>query len=99
MRLLLSDIGFPQVNSFLLRCDNQGALALSKNPLYQRRSKHFDIIYHWIREKVNDTTIEPVYVETRKMLEDFLTKAVPAPKYRYCAEGRKLLESTQRGGS
>lgn len=99
MRQLLSDVGRPQVKPSTLYCDNQGALALSKNPLYQTRSKHFDMVYHWIREKVNDSTIAPVYIETSKMLADFLTKAVHAPKFNFCAKGLKLLEPTPRGGS
>lgn len=99
LRQLLCDVGYAQTTPSQLNCDNQGALALAKNPLYQSRSKHFDIIYHWIREKVNDATIHPVYVETSKMYADFLTKAVPAPKFKYCADSLKLLEPILRGGS
>lgn len=99
MRQLLSDVGLPPSKPTTLHCDNQGALALPKNPLYQTRSKHFDVIYHWIREKVNDSTVIPVYIETSKMLADFLTKAVHAPKFNFCAKGLQLLEPTPRGGS
>lgn len=48
MRLLMKDLGYPQNEPTTLFCDNQGALALAKNPLYQQRSKHFDVIFHWI---------------------------------------------------
>lgn len=90
LRLLLSDLGYPQNNSTILHCDNQGALALSKNPLYQSRSKHFDITCHWIREKVNDGTIKPEYIATSEMLADFLTKALHYPKYSFCLSGLRL---------
>lgn len=90
LRQLLSDLGYPQSSSTTLFCDNQGALALSKNPLYQSRSKHFDIMTHWIREKVEDKTIAPTYITTSNMLADFLTKAVHHPKFRYCCEGLRL---------
>lgn len=87
MRQLLSDFGYLQTGPTVLWCDNQGALALAKKPLYHSRSKHFDILYHWIRERVDDATIEPVYVKTTLMLADFLTKALHHPKFKFCMEG------------
>ena len=90
LRQLLSDFGYPQTNPTVLHCDNQGALALSKNPLYQSRSKHFDITLHWIREKVDDCTITPQYISTSEMLADFLTKALHFPKFSFCLSGLRI---------
>lgn len=86
LRLLLSEFGYQQLKPTVLRCDNQGALALAKNPLYHSRSKHFDVIYHWIRERVDDSTIEPIYIQRSLILADFLTKALHQPKFDYCAK-------------
>lgn len=90
LRQLLLDMNYPCEDPISLLCDNQGALALAKNPLYQSRSKHFDILYHWIREKVDDHTILPTYITTSLMLADFLTKAVHFPKHDFCSKGLKL---------
>lgn len=90
LRQLLSDFGYEQRESTILRCDNQGALALSRNPLYQSRSKHFDIIFHWIREKVDDLSIKPVYVPTQAMVADFLTKALHFPKFSFCGNHLRI---------
>lgn len=99
LKQLLTDMRYPVKLPITLYCDNQGALALSKNPLYQSRSKHFDILYHWIREKVNDNTVIPTYITTNLMLADFLTKAVHLPKHNFCSKGLGLTPPTQRGGS
>lgn len=99
LRQLLKDVGHQQLEPTRLKCDNQGALALSKNPLYHSRSKHFDIVYHWIRERVDDSTISPEYVPTALMLVDFLTKALHYPKFSYCIGGLQLEQPVQRGGS
>lgn len=48
LQVLLSDFGKTQESPTVLHCDNQGALALTKNPLYHSRSKHFDVQYHCI---------------------------------------------------
>lgn len=98
IRLLLSDFGYPQQQPTSLKCDNQGALALSKNPLYHSRSKHFDIVFHWIRERVDDSTIAPSYVPTALMLADFLTKALHQPKFTFCIKGIQVQQHAQRGG-
>ena len=37
--------------------DNQGAIALSKNPKFHKRTKHIDIRYHFVREKVDDDQV------------------------------------------
>ena len=60
-------------------CDNQGAIAFSKNPGFHARSKHIDIRYHFIRDHVNrDTgTINLLYCPTDEMTADILTKGLP----------------------
>ena len=54
--------------------DNQGAIAIAKNPIAHARTKHIDICYHFIRETIQDKTIELRYCPTDKMLADLLTK-------------------------
>ena len=49
LRRLLSSLGFSQKPTILYE-DNQGAIALSKNPKSHSRTKHIDIRYHFIRE-------------------------------------------------
>ena len=48
LRRLLADLGFPQKTSTNLLCNNQSSMALQRNPLYNSRSKHFEIKFHWI---------------------------------------------------
>ena len=33
-------------------CDNISALALAFNPIFHARSKHIEVDYHFVREKV-----------------------------------------------
>ncbi|GMF53503.1 unnamed protein product [Phytophthora fragariaefolia] len=44
------------------------AMALAKNVGYQARTKHIDIRYHFIREKVASNEVEPVYVDSKNQL-------------------------------
>ncbi|KAE9184122.1 Retrovirus-related Pol polyprotein from transposon TNT 1-94 [Phytophthora fragariae] len=76
MRRLLKDIGAEQVGATVIYEDNQEAMALAKNVGYQARTKHIDIRYHIIREKVVSNEVELEYVDTKNQLADFMTKAI-----------------------
>ena len=58
--------------------DNQGTIALAKNPVSRQRCKHVDIKYHFIRSTVNNGTVMLEYCPTNEMVADILTK--PATK-------------------
>ena len=61
--------------------DNQGAIALAKNPEFHKRTKHIDIRYHFVREKVEDGQVRLVYCPTQEMLADLMTKPIPAAQF------------------
>jgi hypothetical protein len=76
LRQLLADVGFVQQGGTQVLCDNQGAIALAKNPTHHSRTKHIDVQHHFIREQVEDQVIELKYVPTQAMVADVLTKAL-----------------------
>ncbi|KAF1332324.1 Integrase catalytic core protein, partial [Globisporangium splendens] len=61
--------------------DNQGAIALAKNPEFHKRTKHIDIRYHFVREKVEDGQVVLEYCSTQEMLADLMTKPIPAAQF------------------
>ena len=63
-------------NKPVLYVDNQGAIALAKNPVLHQRTKHIDIRYFFIREKIDNTMLEMLYVDTKNNLADLFTKPV-----------------------
>ncbi|KAE9081823.1 hypothetical protein PF010_g21832 [Phytophthora fragariae] len=83
MRRLLKDIGAEQVGATVIYEDNQGAMALAKNVGYQARTKHIDIRYHFIQEKVVSNEVELEYVDTKNQLADFMTKGLSSKTLRY----------------
>jgi hypothetical protein len=54
--------------------DNQGALALVKNPQLHERSKHIAICYHFIRDLAEKGMLRIDYIPTSEMVADGLTK-------------------------
>jgi hypothetical protein len=77
MRQLFLDLGFKQAEPTKVYQDNQGCIALSSNPIYHKRTKHIDIRFHYIRERVENGDVVLVHVPTERQLADLLTKPLP----------------------
>jgi transposase InsO family protein len=73
LRQLLREIGFPQGPTVIFE-DNQGCIALAKNPSHHKRTKHIDIRYHFIRQHVQNQEVELKWLATKEMVSDMLTK-------------------------
>jgi hypothetical protein len=56
--------------------DNTGAIAISNNPVHHERTKHIDVRYHFIRERIAMNHICIHYISTDKMIADLLTKPI-----------------------
>nr|GEX02975.1 retrovirus-related Pol polyprotein from transposon TNT 1-94 [Tanacetum cinerariifolium] len=63
-------------NKIPMYCDNKSAIALCCNNVQHSRSKHIDIIYHFIKEHVENGVIELYFVNTEYQLTDIFTKAL-----------------------
>ena len=82
LQRLLSDLGMDTTPT-VIHEDNQGAIAIAKNPVDHSRTKHIDIRYHYIRECVQNGQIQLKYCPTDEMKADILTKPVPRQKCEY----------------
>jgi hypothetical protein len=59
-----------------LKCDNNGAIALARNDHYHARTKHIDIRYHFICERVESSNILLDYIHTSENAADMFTKGL-----------------------
>jgi hypothetical protein len=81
LKQLLSELGFTHSEAVSIQSDNQGCIALTKNPAYHSRTKHIDIRHHFIRDTVESGEIELQYCATDEMVADVLTKALAREKH------------------
>ena len=58
MRQLLEDLHNGQFEPTVILEDNQSTICIAQNAQYHSKTKHIDIKYHYVREKVLDSTIE-----------------------------------------
>ena len=77
----LGNLGVSLQGPIVVKSDNQGSIALAKNPMFHDRSKHIDIQYHFTRNLVKENKIQLEYTLTKDMLVDLLTKSLPHPQH------------------
>ena len=69
----LGGLGVSIYNAMKVKVENQGAIALAKNPMIHDRLKRIDIQYHFTRGLVKAGRIGLDYVPTREMLADLVS--------------------------
>ena len=95
LKKLLKEFKIYPDESVTIYQDNQGAIALAKNPVFHQRTKHIDIRYHFVREMLEDKEIEICFTPTSEMHADFLTKNLPRPKFERDVKAIKLFQCRQ----
>jgi hypothetical protein len=61
--------------------DNQGAIALATLRSQNRRTRHINVRYYYIRECIKSGTIAPHYTPINEILADGFTKALDRLKF------------------
>jgi histone deacetylase 1/2 len=76
IQIFLREIGVKSPLAAKMWCDNIGAKYLSANPVFHARTKHIEVDYHFVRERVLRKLLEIDYVSTRDQVADGFTKAL-----------------------
>lgn len=77
LQSLLKELQVPTRDIPCLWCDNLGATYLSANPVFHARTKHIEIDYHFVRERVANKLLDIRYVSSKDQIADGFTKALP----------------------
>ena len=78
IQTLLREIGISSPRMAKLWCDNMGAKYLSANPVFHARTKHIEVDYHFVRERVAKRLLDIEHVSTRDQIADRFTKPIAA---------------------
>ena len=74
---LMRDLGISPSTTPTLFCDNTSALHMIVNPVFHARTKHIELDFHFVREKVAAGAITTRYIPSQSQIADIFVKAVP----------------------
>lgn len=92
LKLLAAELLPHQKGPILLNIDNQSAIKLVKNPEMHKRTKHIDIKYHFIRQKLEENTISVAYISTGDQIADIFTKPLHGDRFAFLRSKLGVIE-------
>ena len=76
IKALLEELGYSQIAPQLLFTDSANAMAIALNPFEKQRTRHIDIRYKWVIDKVAKGEFVIQHVDTKNQIADGLTKGL-----------------------
>lgn len=81
LQSLLGELGIVQDRPPCLWCDNLGATYLTANPIFHARTKHIEIDFHFVRERVALKALEIRFISSKDQIADGFTKPLPLRQF------------------
>ncbi|MCO5561662.1 hypothetical protein L7F22_015283 [Adiantum nelumboides] len=82
LRRLMANLGVEQDSANTIYINNQSALAVARNSVFHVRTKHIEVHYHYVRERLSVGEINLAYVPTQDNLADLFTKTLSHEKFK-----------------
>ena len=62
-------------------CNNMATLVYAKDPKYHGKTKHIQIIYHFVRDMITQNEVVLRHIPTSKMVADLFTKTIASDAF------------------
>lgn len=100
LRQILKDLGIFISIAPKHWCDNIFALAIDSNPVFHTRTKHIEVDYHLVWERVLCHDLQVKYVSINDQLVDIFTKSLPSFHFNYLSSKilSTIMPKVLRGG-
>jgi hypothetical protein len=93
LRMLFQEIQIPLPVPPIIWCDNVSALSLAANPIYHARTKHIEVDYHYVREKVLNRDIVVSYISTADQIADVFTKGLSSARFMFLKSKLQVIST------
>lgn len=97
LRRVLEDLRFRCQERVPIYCDSQSAIAIGKNSVQHKRTKHMQIKYHKVREYEKNQDIQLQYCRSEEQLADIFTKALGTRSFESFRDKHGLSVKMTRG--
>ena len=93
LKKILCDLRMEHMNNTEIFVDNQATIAISHNPMFHGKSKHFNIKLFFSREVQKNREITFVYCKYEDQLADLFTKPLLVSKFELLRQKIRICSS------
>ena len=86
LKHLLQELRFEKDEQMKLICDNQAVLPISSNSVFHEKTKHIEVDYHFIREKITSGCMITSFVNSNDQLAYIFTKSLRGPRIKHICD-------------
>jgi hypothetical protein len=98
IQILMDELKMPSPKTARLWCDNMGAKYLSSNLVFHARTKHIEVHYHFVRDRVLQKKLDVRYISTKDQVADGFTKGLTQQKLEEFKNNLNLRKVVIEGG-
>ncbi|CAL2225684.1 unnamed protein product [Prunus armeniaca] len=96
---LLHELALPSYVPTLLLCDNLGTIYMASNSVFHAHTKHIELNYHFIWERIISGSHQVQFVSSYDQLADILTKGLSTHHFQLLRSNLVSSTSLDLGGS
>ncbi|KAF5477519.1 hypothetical protein F2P56_004152 [Juglans regia] len=94
LQTVLHELGVFLSTAPTLWCDNIGVIYLSMNPIYHSKTKHMDIDFHFVRDRVAANTLQVQFCSSQDQLANLLTKPIVADRFHRLRSSLNVVDTS-----
>ena len=83
LQKLLRDLHMEGEEATEISVDNQAVIAISHNPVFHGKTKHFNIKLYFLREVQKNSDVRLMYCKSEEQLADLFTKPLPVNRFAF----------------
>jgi len=97
LQKLLRDLHMEGEEATEISVDNQAAIAISYNPVFHGKTKHFNIKLYFLREVQKNGDVRLIYCKSEEQLADLFTKPLAVNRFEFLRQDWSLQLLKQGG--
>jgi hypothetical protein len=91
IQVLLRELDISLSRPPSLWCDNISTTYLSANPIFHCQTKHVEVDYHFVRERVASRQLDVWVISSKDQIADIMTKPLPRPAFQKICGNLNLI--------